>query len=176
MKKTIIATLLILTIASSSIFAVTDTDNFTVTTTITEIGKVKVSALAIVGNTLTAYTTAGDLATYGISSSGAQAGFTAYLTTLSNNRAGYTVSMTASAMKSADTPYSYINYTVGCDTKSITTTGATTPAAVEVMNESGLTTLTGASKAITLSIDSTTYDAAVSGSYTGTVTFNYAGK
>ena len=173
MKKTFIATLLILLIASASIFAITATDNFTVTTNIGEIGLVKVSSAAIAGHTQTAYGNAGDLATYAISSSGNQTGFTAFLTTLSNKRNGYKVTMTATAMKSADTPTTYINYTVGCGGQSILTTDATTPPAVEVMNISSLTTLTGASKAITLDVESTSYAAAVSGSYSGTVTFNY---
>ena len=177
MKKTIIATLLILIIASTSIFAatVTDTDTFNVTTTILEVGKVKVSAAAILGNTLTAYTTAGDLATYGISSSGNQTNFVAFLTTLSNKRTGYKVSMSATAMKSGTGPSAaYINYTVGCNGKSLTTSGTGSVTVADVMDVSALTTLTGASQALTLSIDSTTYNAAVAGDYVGTVTFNFS--
>jgi len=178
MKKTSITTLVILIIASVSIFAapVTDTDNFTVTTIIAETGKVKVSSAPINGNDLAAYTASGDLASYAITGSGNQTNFTAYLTTLSNNRAGYTVSMSATAMMSADTPTTYIDYTVGCNNKSIVTNGATATSAVEVMNATGLETLSGDSKQISLSIDATTYNKAVSGSYSGTVTFNFSGK
>ncbi len=174
MKKPCIVTLLILIIASATLFAVSDTDNFTVTTTIAEIGKVKVSAAAIGGNTLAAYTTAGDLASYGISSSGNQTNFTAYLTTLSNERTGYKVSMSATAMKSGTgASAAYINYTVGCNSKSLTTSGASAVTVSEVMNVTSLTTLTGASEALSLSIDATTFNAAVSGEYVGTVTFNF---
>ena len=171
MKKTIIATLLILLIASASIFAVAD--SFNVTTTVGEIGLMKVSSAEITGNTSLAYTNSGDFTELVIENSGAQT-FEAYLTTLSNKRSGYEVTMKATPMTSAATPTTYIDYTVGCGTGTITTTGATTPAtAVTIIDIASLTELTGASKAITLSVDSATFEAAVSGSYTGTVTFNY---
>ena len=171
MKKTIIATLLILTIASASIFAVAD--SFNVITTVGETGLMKVSSAVIAGHTSLAYTNSGDFTELVIENSGEQT-FEAYLTTLSNKRSGYEVTMKATPMTSAATPTTYIDYTVGCGTGTITTTGATTPAtAVTIIDIASLTELTGASKAITLSVDSATFEAAVSGSYTGTVTFNY---
>ena len=178
MKKTFIASLLILIIASATLFAavVSDTDNFTVTTQIAEIGKVKVSASAIGGNTLSKYTNSGNVETFAINSSGNQTTFVAYLTTLSNKRTGYKVTMNATAMKSGTgASASYINYTVGCDgvVGTLTTNGAATLTALEVLNIGTLSNLTGLSKALSLSIDATTYDAAVSGDYTGTVTFNF---
>ena len=176
MKKAFIATLLILIIASASIFAATDTDSFNVTTTIAEIGKVKVSAAAIDGNTLAKYTDSGDVSTFAVSSSGNQTTFVAYLTTLSNKRTGYKVTMNATAMKSGTgSSASYINYTVGCDgvVGTLTTNGATTLTALEVLNIGTLDKLTGLSKALSLSIDATTFESAVSGDYTGTVTFNF---
>lgn len=179
MKKTFIATLMIMVIASASIFAavVSDADSFNVTTTIAEMGKVKVSIAAIAGNTLVAYNAAGDLTTYGISSSGDQTSFVAFLTTLSNKRTGYKVTMSATAMISgAGASAAYIDYTVGSGGQTVKTNGAgaSTPStAPTVMNVSSLPTLTGASQPITLSIDATTYDAAVAGDYTGTVTFNF---
>lgn len=171
MKKTIIATLLILLIASASIFAVAD--SFDVKTTVGEIGLMKVSSAAIADNTSLAYTNSGDFTELVIESSGEQT-FEAYLTTLSNKRSGYEVTMKATPMTSAATPTTYIDYTVGCGTGTITTDGAntsTTP--VTIIDVTSLTELTGASKAITLSVDSATFEAAVSGNYTGTVTFNY---
>lgn len=171
MKKTIIATLLILLIASASIFAVAD--SFNVTTTVGEIGLMKVSSAEITGNTSLAYTNSGDFTELVIENSGEQT-FEAYLTTLSNKRSGYEVTMKATPMTSAATPTTYIDYTVGCGTGTITTNGASTSTTpVTIIDVTSLTELTGASEAITLSVDETTYEAAVSGSYTGTVTFNY---
>ena len=171
MKKTIIATLLILLIASASIFAVAD--SFNVTTTVGEIGLMKVSKLAIAANTSQAFSDSGDFIELVIENSGEQT-FEAYLTTLSNKRSGYEVTMKATPMTSAATPTTYIDYTVGCGTGTITTNGASTSTTpVTIIDVTSLTELTGSSEAITLSVDETTYEAAVSGSYTGTVTFNY---
>lgn len=172
MKKTIIATLAILIIASVSIFAVTDT--FDVTTTITEIGHVKVSSAIIAGNTLSDFTASGNFTELVVEASGTQ-DFSAYLTTLSNKRTGYEVTMKATSMKSLATPTTYIDYTVGCGTGSITTTGATTSTTpIKIVDVNSLTQLTGASEEITLSVDATTYDKAVSGGYSGTVTFTFS--
>lgn len=173
MKKTFMASLLILIIASASIFAVQD--SFEVTTTIGEIGYMKVSELAIAGNTSQAYADTGLFGDLTISTSGPQT-FSAYLTTLSNKRTGYEVTMIATPMTSTvGSATSYINYTVGCGTGSITTNGAsTTTTAVKVVDVNSLVALTGDSKQITLSVDKPSFDAAVSGTYTGTVTFNYS--
>ncbi|MDT4763276.1 hypothetical protein [Sphaerochaeta sp. PS] len=171
MKKTIIATLLILIIASASIFA--SDDSFTVTTTVSEKGQMKVSSAAMVGNTAAAYATAGDFTTKNITASGAQT-IAAWVTTLSNKRTGYTLTMGATAMTNTEgvTP-SYINYTVGCNSQVVTTNGGTAVAAVLIDTVTGLTGLTGKSMPISLTVDSTTFDAAVSGLHTGTVTFTF---
>ncbi len=175
MKKTILTTLLILAIATASIFAVDD--SFTVTTTVAERGDMKVSANAIAGHTPGAYTTAGDFTTLPITASGTQT-FSAYMTTLSNKRTGYTVTMAATPMASvvAGQTTSYIDYTVGCGSQSIVTHGAAAPTVTgsTVDTVTALTGLTGKSIPITLSVDATTFAAAVSGSYIGTVTFTFS--
>ena len=53
--------------------------------------------------------------------------FSAWLSIMSNNRAGYTVSMSATAMKSSITEQAdaYINYTVAVNGESITTANTT---------------------------------------------------
>jgi len=96
------------------------------------------------------------------------------MSTISNSRSGYTVDMDATAMVSPGSPAaSYIDYTVTVNSISLTTDGATPVAGETVLTVPSLTGITTQSKPITLSIDSTTFDAAVSGSYTGTVTFTY---
>lgn len=173
MKKTIIATLLILLIASTTIFAVDD--SFTVTTSIAERGDMKVSASSIGGNTVADYTAAGDFTSKSVSASGDQ-GTVAYMTTLSNKRVGYKVTMAATPMINTDgTATSYIDYTVVCGDQTVATKGANaaTVTGSNVDSVSGLTGLTGKSIPITLSVDALTYAAAVSGAHTGTVTFTF---
>ncbi|MBI9095544.1 MAG: hypothetical protein JEY71_11730 [Sphaerochaeta sp.] len=172
MKKTFITILLVLLFVAVPMFAVTD--SFNVSTTVAGIGMIKVTTVAStipnVGafNALEAY---GDLV---IISSGAQI-FTAYLSTLSNSRSGYTVTMDATPMKSTVLAgNSYIDYTVTVNSVALTTTGSTAVTGVEILNVASLTGIDTESHAVALSVDATTFDAAVAGSYTGTVTFTYA--
>jgi hypothetical protein len=172
MKKTILTTLLILAIATTSIFAVTD--SFTVTTTVAEIGNMKIVTTSGVP-TDNAFTGLTDFINLPVTSSGDK-GTVAYMATISNKRTGYTVTMVATPMTSGTgASTSYIDYTVGCGTQSIVTKGAlpavVTGTAVDTI--SSLTVLTGKSLPINLSVDGPTFAAAVSGSYTGTVTFTF---
>lgn len=174
MKKRCIVTLLVLIIASSSIFAVKDT--FDVTTTIGEIGLMKVSESAIRKSTAQGYADTGLFGDLTVKSSGTQ-NFTAYLTTLSNKRTGFEVTMEATPMTSTIVSNtSHINYTVSCNGRSVTTTMASDNAPVSVVKVESLHRLTGSSHAIALSVDGPTFDTAVSGSYTGKVTFTYKAK
>ncbi len=171
MRRTFIATLLILVIASTSLFSVED--NFTVTTDVSLIGCMKVSSSPIAGNTITDYTNSGNFTTLAITTSGEQS-FSAYMTTLCNSRTGYTVSMSATPMTSAGSSFtSQILYTVRCNGQEVLATLAQETVPPTIVDVNSLTHLTGDSKQITLSVDSTTFDAAVSGSYTGTVTFEF---
>lgn len=170
----LITILLVSFLATVPIFAVTD--SFNVTTTVAALGKIKITEAAVgaAPHTETAFdalSAYGDLA---ISSSGAQT-FTAYMSTISNSRSGYEVTMDATAMESPGSPAaSYINYTVTVNSLSLTTNGATPVTGIKVLDVASLTGIEAQSHAIALSIDATTFDAAVSGSYTGTVTFTYA--
>lgn len=174
MKKSFIATLLIMIIASISIFAATD--SFTVTTDVTEIGNVMVATASTVP-TDKDFTGLTEFTTLPITTSGDQ-GTVAYMATISNKRSGYEVTMSATAMASAVSGQatSYIDYTVSCGDQSITTNGAaaSTVTGTTVDKETSLTGLTGKSLPIDLSVDKPTFDAAVSGSYTGTVTFTFS--
>lgn len=174
MRRTYIATLLILILAWTPIFADPVEDCFTVETEVSLIGYMKVSSSAIGGHTLTAYNNSGEFTTLPITTSGDQE-FSAYMTTLCNCRTGFKVFMTATAMTSGEEgSTSYINYTVGCNNKSLTTNGSAIITPIRVIRKNKLTKLTGLSKRISLSVDAATFDAAVAGEYTGTVTFTFA--
>lgn len=171
MKKTIIAIILILSLSSTSVFAVTD--NFTVTTVVAEIGLIKVTTAAIGASTMAAYNGLTDFGSLVVTAAGAQT-FSAYMTTMSNKRTGYTVTFTATAMASTVSGQtSYINYTVGCNTKSVTTNGVATITPVTVLTVSTLSAISSSSKAITLTVDPVTFETAASGSYEGNVTFTF---
>ncbi|HKL59605.1 MAG TPA: hypothetical protein VJ863_06890 [Sphaerochaeta sp.] len=172
MKKTFITILLVLLFIATPMFAVTDT--FNVTTTVADVGLIKVTEAASTVATVSAFnglTAYGDLA---ISTSGPQT-FAAYMSTLSNSRSGYTVTMDATSMISTGLPAdSYIDYTVTVNSVGLTTTGATAVTGVTILAVASLAAIATETHAVSLSIDSTTFDAAVSGSYSGTVTFTYA--
>jgi len=169
MQKTRLAILLILIIASAGIFAATD--DFTVTTSIEEIGLMKVSSAAIQASTSQAYIASGTFTTLPITTSGPQT-FDAYLTVLANKRTGFDVSMNATAMVSTEGSYSaYIRYTVSCGDGTTTTPAGTGSSTLTILAKSSLTALTGFSRKISIDIDETTFNEAVAGSYVGTVTF-----
>jgi hypothetical protein len=174
MKKSIIAVLLLIVFSTVSAFAV-DPASFNVSTAVAGINKMKITTAAFNGATPVSFDDAiiyaGPLT---VTTSGPQS-FSAYLSTMSNKRTGYKVTMGATAMTStvAGQTTSYINYTVGVNTKSLTTAGATVVTPVDVITVASLTGLTSQSHPITLSVDATSFNAAVEGNYSGTVTFTY---
>lgn len=177
MKKFIIAALLVLTVFTASIFADNPSPaSFDVTTTIGGINLMKITAAEFTGTTLAAFNSASAFSgSLPVNTSGTQT-FSAWLSTISNRRTGFTVSMVATPMTSSvDTlANAYIDYTVSVNSESFSTNGATTPvAAVNVIEVTSLAGLTAHSYPIGLTVDANTFDAAVEGSYTGTVTFTY---
>ncbi|ADY12423.1 hypothetical protein [Sphaerochaeta globosa] len=174
MKKNIVAVLLVIALSTVSAFAV-DPASFNVSTAVNGINKMKITQAAFSGTTPASFNSAlAFVGPLGVTTSGPQT-FSAYLSTMSNNRIGYKVTMGATAMTSAvaGQTTSYINYTVGVNTKSLTTAGATVVTPVEVITVASLTGLASQSHAISLSVDATSFDAAVEGTYSGTVTFTY---
>lgn len=97
--------------------------------------------------------------------------FTAYISAISNNRGGYTVTMSATPLTSAGTPPATINYIVSVADASYDTTN--TPGAVDVINVESLSALDVESLPISVQLYRSEYDSAVAGTYTGTVTFHY---
>ena len=178
MKKNIIAVLLVIALSTVFIFAATNppATSFDVSTNVSGINKMKITAAAFPANGTpssfdSAAVYAGPLA---VTTYGSQT-FTAYLSTMSNNRGGYTVTMDATAMKSTEAGEAdaYINYTVTVNNVSLATNGATDVTAVTVIDVESLTGRASQSHQIALTVDQTSFEAAVEGSYQGTVTFNY---
>lgn len=174
MKKTI-AILMILVLAGVGLFAAA-TDNFTVTTDVAPIDKMTVSTVEFTGtdestfDNLTAYTN------FAVTTQAGTKTGTGWLSTLSNNRKGYQVTMKATAMTSTEiSPAAYINYEVECNAVTLTTNnGTTVTAATPVVNiTSPVTAIGSTSNEISVTVNAAQYAAAVAGSYTGTVTFTY---
>ncbi len=177
MKKNIVAVLLVIALSTAAAFAATNppSSSFDVTTNVGGINKMKITAAAFPANgNPSAFDSAAAFAgPLGVTASGAQT-FSAYLSTMSNNRVGYKVTMSATAMSSTvSSATAYINYTVGVNNKSLTTAGATAVTPVEVITVSRLTGLASQSHQISLSVDATSFDAAIEGCCSGSVTFTY---
>lgn len=158
------------------LFADPITDSFTVTTTIGSINNMKVTEEDV---STKAWSSLKDFTNFGVTSSNLNTGAAiAYLTTQSNNRKGYKISISATAMANTvltGHDITYINYTVylGDDTDGLPTNNGTTATKADVVTVSGLTTKTEVSYPIKIQVDSSQFAAAVDGSYSGTVTFNY---
>ena len=176
MKKKLLLALLILLITTSGLFAAT-TDNFTVTTVVGKLDLMRISTVKYTGKDLSVFNSLTDFGTLTIPSSGVTPpSFSAWLSTLSNNRAGFSVSMKATAMKSSISGQAdaYINYTVSCGNASLqTNNGTEVTAANTVVAYGALTEVTSTSNKIALTVNQTNFTQAVSGTYTGTVTFMY---
>lgn len=174
MKKTLLNALLILLITTSGLFAAT-TDNFTVTTSVGTVDLMTISMVQYTGTTIGTFDNLTAFTTLAISSGGAQT-VNAWLPTPSINRAEFRVNMKASAMTSSISGQAnaYINYTVSCNTASATTDNAIeATAANPVVIYPSLTAVTSTSNKIALTVNQADFDKALSGSYTGTVTFVY---
>lgn len=175
MKKTLLLAVLLLLITTTGMFAAT-TDNFTVTTVVGNTDLMTVSTTLFNGTTVASFEGLTAFTTLGITKGGAPANFDAWLSTLSNNRAGYKVAMKATAMTSSISGQTdaYINYTVSCGGASLTTNNGTEVTATgKVVSFPSLSQVTSTSNKIALSVNQNDFDKAVSGSYTGKVTFIY---
>jgi len=182
MKKNLIA-LLIVALVSVGLFAAdpaTANDSFTVTTSISGINNMKVTTTAV-GTDGKTYSQLADFSNYAINSASdlSPSAPIAYLSTQTNNRNGYKISLTVTAMKSPGATTatdSYINYTIflGTDTTGLATGNGTEKTKSDVIQQGALGGLTEKSYPIKIAVkDADEYAAAVEGSYTGTVTFNY---
>jgi len=176
MKKNFVAVLLVIALSTFAVYAVDDA-SFQVETSVAGINMMKLTQASFNGNKAALEGAAAYTGPLEVAASGVQT-FDAYLSTLSNNRKGYTVSMTATAMASevSGQATSYIDYTVQVNGVSIETDGANVVAGKTVIDQLAMAGLASQSHKISLTVDSTTFDVAVEGDYEGTVTFIYAAK
>lgn len=174
MKKYLLTTLLIISLVGFMVFAVDATDNFTLSTTIGATNLMKVTTAAIGANTLTAYNGLTDFTNFPVTAANLDTGNPiAYLTTLTNNRLGYSIAVKVLAMESTAADY-YINYTLYVGPSlSVTTDDDDEVTANTTIDENTFSALTGNSYAIKVKIDADDFNAAPNDTYTGTVTFNY---
>ena len=173
MKRTIVA---ILVLALTSLAALNAVDSFDVDTEVEGVKKMKITAAHNTSTDPDAIETAAAFGSRTVQSAEEQ-DFSAWLSIMSNNRAGYTVSMSATAMKGTTTELAnaYSNYTVTVNGASITTDNTTSsPEPVVVISVSDLSQLSVESNEISLSVDRATFNSAVAGSYSGTVTFTFS--
>ncbi len=183
MKKNLIA-ILIIALVSVGLFATNPGPaTFDITTTIGGINLMKITKAAFSGTTETAFTEAAaytgndEDGKHHVTAGGDQ-DITAYISTLSNSRAGYSVKLSATPMTSTiGSQTAYINYTVTVNTtptaKTFTTDGANTVADVVLFTTGVQSAITPISHKIDLSVNSGNFAAAVEGTYTGTVTFTW---
>jgi hypothetical protein len=171
MKK--LATLLIiLALATGGIFAYDST--LDLSTIVDQTQGMKITASQFTGTTLEALNSATEVTSYTVTAGGEYE--VGWISVISNNRTGYYVTASATAMASTvGTTTNYIDYTVSFGTDEFTTTGATTaylePPKYALIVQS-LDSLTPNSRKITLKISDNALDSAAEGQYTGTVTFS----
>ena len=171
MKK--LATLLIiLALATGGVFAYDST--LDLSTIVDQTQGMKITASQFTGTTLEALNSATEVTSYTVTAGGEYE--VGWISVISNNRTGYEVTMSATAMASTETPVSYINYTISLGTAMITTNGAT-PVSLQppsyVFKVASLDSLTPNSRKITLIVSDDALNSAVEGQYTGTVTFSF---
>ncbi|ADY12090.1 hypothetical protein [Sphaerochaeta globosa] len=174
MKKILLVLVVCIGLCTPVFAASPEPASFDVSTVVQGINRMKITTTQFSGNPEqfeSAETYTGPLQ---VTSAGNQ-DFSAYLTILSNNRKGYSVSMSATAMASAVTGQAtaYIDYIVTINGQSITTDGATSLTPVDVITVPSMAGLGSQSDKLSINVDQAKFDAAVEGTYTGTVTFVY---
>jgi hypothetical protein len=176
MRKNLIITLLLAILVTFSLAADDPSAAFSVTTSISAINEMKISNAVVTTETFKSSSTtfSGTVAIVGsgeganMDSSG-NVSFTAYISTLSNNRGGYSINMSATPLTNDGAT---INYTVTVNEVPYTT-GTPSPSAVPVLTVSSLSELDAKSLPIAVTVVRSEYDSAVQGTYEGSVTFEY---
>ncbi|MFA5446870.1 MAG: hypothetical protein WC233_01175 [Sphaerochaeta sp.] len=177
MKKNLIALLVVLALVTVGVFAV-DNASFDVKTSVAGINEMRLTAAKFTGTTKAAFTSAAGYAGPLTITTNLENENFAYISTLSNSRVGYKVTMSATAMKSTvGSVDAFIHYTVTAAGESVDTSGADqgpgSDAKVIINTLAGMDAVASQSHAISLDVDPVTFDAAVEGEYTGTVTFTW---
>jgi hypothetical protein len=173
MKKTLLLLLSIL--FCSPVFPVsTEPSKIDVSTVVQGINRMKITASPFSGNPAQFENAPVYTGPLEITAPGEQ-DFSAYLSIISNNHNGYTVSMSATSMTYAVTGQAsaYIDYTVTVNGQSIITNEATSVAPVDVITVPTMSGLGSQSHKIYINVNQADFASAVEGTYTGMVTFQY---
>jgi hypothetical protein len=181
MKKNIIATLLVLAISMVGIFAVVATGATGQFDVVTNVGGIHEIKLVTVGTTVPT-TKAGfdgltaDNSDFAVDDDNYNSAQTVrQLISMSNNRNGYYMTLSATAMETdlGSSESAYINYGVVAGGASLTTNdGTTVTSATNIYDSGTLSGITFYSTNVTVEVDAEEYENAVTGSYSGTITFN----
>ena len=175
MRKNLIITLLLAILVTFSLAADDPSASFSVAASIGAINEMKITnkpvTTATFGDDDNSFS--GTVAIVGsgeganMNSSG-NVTFAAYISTLSNNRSGYSVNMSATPLTSDGAT---INYTVTVNNVPYATKTNTT--ALTVLEVGSLSALDAKSLPIAVTVARSEYDSAVQGTYEGSVTFEY---
>lgn len=192
MKKNLVALLLVLAVVSVGVFAEnpnvdTAAKTFEVETVVKGINMMKVSSAKYEADPATpaSFHLLDSAPKYSVTAGGSQnlGNPIAWISTISNSRAGYQVKMTATAMKSSiEAVDAYINYTVTVDGDAVNKQIITDDtdihdlsSAVTVIDTKtgGLAGLNAVSLGITMNVNADDFAKAVEGTYTGEIKFHW---
>ncbi len=179
MKK-IIVVLFMISIVLSLTFAETLSDSFNINTAVDSINEIKMTqgtptaGVSLSGMASPESFTNGSLI---ITSDNYKSNISiGNLSVRSNNRAGYKVNVKATAMKHSDANI-YINYTItfgtGGSAPTLTTNNGTQAARNSTFDQGVMTTMAAQHVALSVKVNEADYEAAVSGSYSGTVILEF---
>jgi uncharacterized protein YxeA len=178
MKKSIIALLVIMLVASVSLFAVVATttesleSNLTLQTDIAGINYMKLTASSFTPKTPSVKAFEDATANEAVEkfSSAEEVNDLAYLSILTNKRTGFSIYITATQLENESQDYK-IDYKVTCDDTYFYASKPMT--GIAISETEGITGLSAFSYPISIDLDDDQYAAALEDEYTGTVTFTY---
>jgi uncharacterized protein YxeA len=182
MKKSIIALLVIMLVASVSLFAVVATTTTTTTeslksdltlqTDIAGINYMKLTASSFAPETPTVKAFEDATANEEVEkfSSAEEVKDLAYLSILTNKRTGFSIYITATQLENESQDYK-IDYKVTCDDTYFYASKPMT--GIAISETEGITSLSAFTYPISIDLDDDQYAAALEDEYTGTVTFTY---
>ena len=178
MRKTLIFTFLLILITTLLTAADPSPATFSVSTKISAINDMKITSEPVDEESFSDPNTtfSGSVSIVGSGSGQNMDGdgnvsFSAFVSTLSNNRAGYTIKMSATPLTSEGTPPATINYIVTVEDVPFDTKEDTI--AVDVFTVQSLGELNVESLPISVRLYRDEFDSAVAGTYIGSVTFEY---
>ncbi|AEV29188.1 hypothetical protein SpiGrapes_1376 [Sphaerochaeta pleomorpha str. Grapes] len=176
MKKNIVALVVVALVASFSLFAVADA-NLNLSTHISGINYMALTATELTTSTVDAYdTAAGTIVGSKEITSATATGTIAYLSILSNNRKGFEVAISATPLASSTDGNSYkINYVVHAGTASFDTSANATNTSNKLTG-GVIAGLKAYSFPVSVAVNGTEYAAALEDTYRATVTFAYTAK